>query len=218
MHFEKKHLLLYAVTDRSSAGRQAFLERIADAISGGVTMLQLREKELNEDIFLKEAVKVTELCHKYRIPCIINDNVNIALKSGADGVHVGIYDTPVKEIRKRAGRNFIIGATAKTKEQAKLAEESGADYLGAGAVFPSPTKTNAVRITTEQLSDICSSVSIPVVAIGGITASNIDALKGSGICGIAAVSSVFAADDVKAAAGQLRKKAASLAEKPRKRS
>jgi thiamine-phosphate pyrophosphorylase len=139
------------------------------------------------------------------VPFIINDNYEAAIKCGADGVHVGIEDAPVAEIRRIAGDDFIIGATAKTVEQAKLAESSGADYLGVGAVFPSPTKTNAVRITPQQLSEICGCVSIPAVAIGGISAENVHTIKGCGHKGIAVVSAVFGADDVKAAAEGLRK-------------
>ena len=203
MTFKKEHLLLYAVTDRAWVGKQTLLEQIEDALMGGVTIVQLREKELDDEAFTAEAIEVRELCHRYGVPLIINDNVEVALKSGADGVHVGIEDAPVAEIRKRVGKDFIIGATAKTVEQAKLAEVSGADYLGVGAVFPSPTKKNAIRITKEQLHEICSSVSIPAVAIGGISLDNVSEIKGGGMQGIAVVSAIFAADDIQAAAAQL---------------
>lgn len=199
-------LLLYAVTDRSWTGRQTLYEQIEEALKGGVTMVQLREKSLNEEEFAEEAVKVRELCHRYRVPLIINDDVRVAIKCGADGVHVGMEDTPVAEIRKRAGDDFIIGATAKTVEQAQAAERAGADYLGVGAVFPSPTKKNAVRITTEQLKEICSSVSIPAVAIGGISLSNVQEIDGGGMSGVAVVSAVFAAKDIAKAAADLKKK------------
>ena len=169
MKFNEKMLLLYAVTDRAWVGKQTLLEQIEDALKGGATIVQLREKKLDEDNFIEEAVRVRELCHKYNVPLIINDNVEVALKSGADGVHVGIEDVPVAEIRKRVSADFIIGATCKTVEQAKIAETAGADYMGVGAVFPSPTKTNAVRITNAQLREIVSAVSIPAVAIGGIS-------------------------------------------------
>lgn len=210
MSILKEQLLLYAVTDRTWVGRQTLLEQIEDALKGGVTLVQLREKDLEEAAFLREAIQAKELCHRYHVPLIINDNVEIALKSGADGVHVGIEDAPVAEIRKRAGKDFIIGATAKTIQQAQLAEASGADYLGVGAVFPSPTKKSAIRITNEQLNEICASVSIPAVAIGGITRDNMAQLKGSRIDGVAVVSAIFAAEDVKTAAEQLKQEVLSV--------
>lgn len=207
MNFCRDMLLLYAVTDRSWVGRQTLYEQIEDALRGGATMIQLREKELPSDEFTAEAIQVKQLCQRYQAPLIINDNVEAALRSGADGVHVGMEDTPVDQIRKKAGPDFIIGATAKTVAQAQAAERAGADYLGVGAVFPSPTKKNAIRITTEDLKKICTSVSIPVVAIGGIGLSNIAQLKGGGMDGIAVVSAIFGAEDVQKAAQELREKA-----------
>ena len=204
MEFSPSNLLLYAVTDRAWVGKKTLLEQIEEVLRGGVTLLQLREKNLPEEEFLKEAIQVKELCHRYNVPLIINDNVDVAEKSGADGVHVGIEDAPVGEIRRRMGPDFIIGATAKTVEQAVFAERSGADYLGVGAVYPSPTKKNAIRITKEQLLEICSSVSIPAVAIGGITAENLPPLAGSGIAGAAVVSAVFGAENPETAARQLK--------------
>lgn len=208
MRFNRDSLLLYAVTDRAWTGKQSLYEQMEEALRGGVTCVQLREKELDEDAFVEEAIAVKKLCDKYGVPLIINDNYEVALKSGADGVHVGIEDCPVAEIRKKAGKDFIIGATAKTIEQAKAAEASGADYLGVGAVFPSPTKKNAIRITREQLKEICSAVSIPAVAIGGISLSNIAELAGGGMCGVAVISAIFAAEDIRAAAKELKEKAA----------
>ena len=207
MKLEKQMLQLYAVTDRGWVGKKTLYEQIEEALKGGVTIVQLREKNLDTAAFIEEAVKVKELCHRYNVPLIINDNVTVALKSGADGVHVGIEDTPVEEIRKAVPYGFIIGATAKTVEQARSAERQGADYLGVGAVFPSPTKKNAIRITKEQLKEISSSVAIPTVAIGGITLDNVDELAGGGMDGIAVVSAIFAADDIKKAACELKKKA-----------
>ena len=207
MIFNKEMLLLYAVTDPSWVGEKTLYQQIEDALKGGVTIVQLREKNLDEDAFVKEAVKVRELCHRYNVPLIINDNVSVALKSGADGVHVGVEDTPVSEIRKIVPKDFIIGATCKTVEQAKIAENSGADYMGVGAVFPSSTKENALRITREQLKVICSSVSIPAVAIGGITGENVTEIKGGGIAGIAVVSAIFSADNIKEVTEELKKKA-----------
>ena len=204
MKFNKNMLLLYAVTDRAWTGRQTLLEQIEEALKGGVTILQLREKELDEESFLEEALKVRSLCRKYNVPLIINDNVEVALRSGADGVHVGIEDAPVAEIRRRAPEDFIIGATCKTPRQAREAEAAGADYMGVGAVFPSPTKAGAVRITTEQLREIVESVSIPAVAIGGINGSNIGEIRGSGVSGAAMVSAVFGAEDIAKAAALLK--------------
>ena len=173
MKFNENMLLLYAVTDRAWVGKQTLLEQIEDALKGGATIVQLREKKMDEDSFVEEAIQVRDLFHKYNVPLIINDNVEVALKSGADGVHVGIEDAPAAEIRKRVSADFIIGATCKTVEQAKIAEAAGADYMGVGAVFPSPTKTNAVRITNAQLREIVTAVSIPAVAIGGISYDNV---------------------------------------------
>lgn len=210
MKLSKDDLLLYAITDSSSLDKKVFFEKIEEALQGGVTILQLREKELDEDSFTDEAIEVKSLCRKYGVPLIINDNVDVALKSGADGVHVGIEDMPIDEIRRKTPDSFIIGATCKTVEQAQSAERLGADYMGVGAVFPSPTKKNAVRITREQLKEICSSVSIPAVAIGGITLENVGELQDGGMSGIAVVSAVFSADDIQKAASLLKEKAKSL--------
>ena len=213
MNFNKDMLLLYAVTDRSNIDNLTLYEQIEKALQGGVTCLQLREKNLSEDEFVSEAVKVKELCLRYNVPLIINDNADVAIKSGADGVHVGIEDAPVDELRKKLPKGFIIGATAKTIEQAKAAEKAGADYIGVGAVFPSPTKANAIRITHKELHEICSAVSIPSVAIGGINYDNIDELKGGGIEGVAVVSAIFSADDIYTATMQLKEKAKAVTNK-----
>ncbi len=212
MKLKKDRLLLYAVTDRSWTGQQSLYEQIEEALKGGVTMVQLREKQLSEDELVAEAIQIKELCHRYEVPLIINDNVDAALKSGADGVHVGIEDAPVSEIRRRAGDDFIIGATAKTTEQAKAAEAAGADYLGVGAVFPSPTKKNAIRITPQDLREICGSVAIPAVAIGGITGDNVSEIKGGGMAGVAVVSAIFAAQDIQKAAAELKRKVKAMVE------
>ena len=203
MNIERKNLLLYAVTDRNCLHGISLEDAVEQAILGGATCIQLREKAVDEDELINEAKKLIEVCHRYNVPFIINDDYEAALKCGADGVHVGIEDAPVAEIRRIAGKNFISGATAKTIEQARLAESSGADYLGVGAVFPSPTKKNALRITPELLKEICGSVSIPAVAIGGITAENVKAIAGCGQSGIAVVSALFGAEDVRAAAEKL---------------
>ena len=210
MKFNKDMLLLYAITDQQWAVDTPLYRQVESALKGGATMIQLREKELAEDRFIEEALVIGDLCHRYDVPLIINDNFNVALKSGADGVHVGSGDMPVEDVRRLAGRDFIIGATAKTAEQAAAAEKAGADYLGIGAVFPSPTKSSAVRITTRQLKEICSSVSIPAVAIGGINENNIEALKGCGAAGVAVISAIFGAPDIAAAAAALKEKAKEL--------
>ncbi|MED9881299.1 thiamine phosphate synthase [Blautia sp.] len=206
MKFKKEMLLLYAVTDRKWTGEKTLYQQVEEALKGGATLIQLREKNMSQEEFLKEAREITELCHRYGTALIINDNVEVALKSGADGVHVGIEDTPVEEIRKMTPGDFIIGATAKTTEQAQRAEKEGADYIGVGAVFPSPTKKNAIRITLELLKKICSSVRIPAVAIGGITYENAGTLRGGRMAGVAVVSAVFGAADIKKETARLKKK------------
>ena len=204
MNFTAQNLLLYAVTDRAWVGRQTLLEQIESALKGGATLVQLREKELPRLDYIREAAQATAICHRYGVPQIVNDSLEVALKSGADGVHVGIEDQPVAEIRRQAGKGFLIGATAKTVEQARAAQAAGADYLGVGAVFPSPTKKNAIRITTGQLREICASVSIPCVAIGGISRENLPALAGGGMDGFALVSAIFSQPDIEAACRELR--------------
>lgn len=206
MKFKKEMLLLYAVTDRKWTGEKTLYQQVEEALKGGATLIQVREKNMSQEEFLKEAREITELCHRYGTALIINDNVEVALKSGADGVHVGIEDTPVEEIRKMTPGDFIIGATAKTTEQAQRAEKEGADYIGVGAVFPSPTKKNAIRITLELLKKICSSVRIPAVAIGGITYENAGTLRGGRMAGVAVVSAVFGAADIKKETARLKKK------------
>lgn len=206
MKFSREMLLLYAVTDRKWTGEKTLYRQVEEALKGGATLIQLREKNMPQEEFLKEAREMAALCHRYGTALIINDNVEVALKSGADGVHVGMEDLPVKEIRKQVPGDFIIGATAKTTEQAQRAEKEGADYLGVGAVFPSSTKKNAIRITTEELKKICSSVRIPAVAIGGITSENAGTLVGGGMAGVALVSAVFGASDIERETAGLKKK------------
>ena len=210
MKFDRDNLLLYAVTDRAWVGRQTLLEQIESALAGGVTLVQLREKRMSGEDLVREAREVRALCHRYGVPLILNDDVDAALASGADGVHVGAEDLPVRSVRERVGQGMIVGATAKTVAQAQAAEAAGADYLGVGAVFPSPTKQNAIRITAEELRTICASVSIPAVAIGGITRENLGELRGCGMAGIAVVSAIFSAEDIQAAARELRDAAADL--------
>ncbi len=207
MSFRKEYLTLYGVTNRVHAVRESLYDQVKAALAGGVTCVQLREKYMDDGQLLEEAVKLRELCHSFDVPLIVNDNVKVALEAGADGVHVGQEDMDAGEIRKLAGRDFIIGVTAKTVEQAEKAREAGADYMGVGAVFPSPTKKGAIRITREELKAICASTDIPAVAIGGVSLENMAELKGCGMAGFAVVSAIFAADDVKAAAAALRRKA-----------
>ncbi|MCI8307488.1 MAG: thiamine phosphate synthase [Lachnospiraceae bacterium] len=214
MRLKKQDMLLYAVTDRSWNKGMSIYEQVECALKGGATIVQLREKELSDELFFREAVEIKALCYSYNVPFIINDNVDIALKCGADGVHVGQDDMPVCQIRSLAGDDFIIGTTAKTVLQAVKAEKDGADYLGVGAVFPSPTKENAIRITKDTLLNICNSVKIPVAAIGGITSENMNALAGSGISGMALVSAIFAADDIESETAALKSKILQIIKAP----
>lgn len=204
MQFRPEMLTLYTITD-GSGEEVRILTKTEQAILGGATMIQLREKNQTEAQLTETAKKLVPICHKYHVPLIVNDNYRVALAAGADGVHVGAQDASVTEIRQYAGTDFIIGATAKTIAQAKQAEAAGADYLGVGAVFPSPTKTNAIRITPAQLRQICHAVKIPVTAIGGIHAGNVTEIADCGQAGIAVVSAIFGAEDVTAAAQKLRR-------------
>ena len=212
MNCRREDLLLYGVTDRSWLNGKSLYSQVEGALKGGVTFLQLREKELDQEHFLREAVEIRGLCRKYQVPFIINDNVEIALEMNADGVHVGQSDMEAGKVREKLGPNKIIGVSARTVEQALLAEQRGADYLGVGAVFPTGTKLDAGDVSFETLRDICRAVSIPVVAIGGITGENLGELKGSGIAGIAVVSAIFAREDTEAAAGKLKKKMLEMTE------
>lgn len=196
MRCDRETMRLYAVTDRAWAGRQTLIEQIESAIKGGATCVQLREKALDEEDFLNEAMCVQKLCKKYGIPFIVNDNVRIAVSCGADGVHVGQKDMPPDEVRAAGGENLIIGVSARTVEQAVEAEKAGADYIGVGAVFRTSTKTDTKPVSYETLKEICNAVKIPVVAIGGINKENILTLSGSGIAGVAVVSAIFAAKDI----------------------
>lgn len=201
---KKEDLLLYAVTDRSWLNGETLYEQVEKALKGGVTFLQLREKGLDEDAFLKEAKEMKKLCSRYHVPLIINDNVKIALESDADGVHVGQEDMEAGKVRKELGPDKIIGVSAHNAREAILAFKQGADYLGAGAVFGSSTKKNASNLSYETLQEICRSVDLPVVAIGGIGEENIPKLAGSGICGVAVVSALFAQKDIQEAAKRLK--------------
>lgn len=205
MGVNKSDLLLYAVTDRSWLGGHTLYQDVEAAIKGGATFIQLREKKLDEEHFLEEAKEIKELCKKYRVPFVINDNVDIALAMDADGVHVGQSDMEAGMVREKLGPDKIIGVSAQTVEQAILAEQKGADYLGVGAVFPTGSKDDAVEVSHDTLKAICEAVHIPVIAIGGISTGNVMELSGSGICGIAVISAIFAKPDIETAAKELRK-------------
>lgn len=206
MNCDKKDLLLYAVTDQSWLEGHTLYEQVEKAIRGGVTFVQLREKNLEQEAFLREAKEIQGLCRSYGIPFVINDNVALAREIGADGVHVGQSDMKAQDVRAILGKDKIIGVSAQTVEQALLAQRQGADYLGVGAVFPTGSKADAVEVDHRVLQDICRAVDIPVIAIGGITEENVTTLAGSGICGIAVISAIFAKPDITAAAAGLRKK------------
>lgn len=206
MKCDKKDLLLYAVTDRYWLNGRSLKEVVKESLEGGVTFLQLREKKLDEETFLKEAVELQEMCRAYGIPFVINDNVDIAMKMNANGVHVGQSDMEAGAVREKLGPDKILGVSAQTVEQALLAQERGADYLGVGAVFPTGSKDDADDVSLETLKEICAAVDIPVVAIGGITKENIDKLSGTGITGVAVISAIYAQKDIKEAARDLKEK------------
>ena len=201
---DRKNLQLYAITDSHWLNGRTLYSVVKESLEGGVTFLQLREKELDEEHFLEEARELQKLCREYQVPFVINDNVDIAAAINADGVHVGQSDMEAGDVRAKLGPDKIIGVTAKTVEQAVLAQERGADYLGVGAVFHTDSKADAKEISFDTLKDICRAVSIPVIAIGGITEENVRELAGSGICGIAVISAIYAQGDIKKAAENLK--------------
>lgn len=199
-----KDLLLYAVTDRYWLGERTLHDVVKESLDGGVTFVQLREKHLDQAHFLEEAKDLKMLCKSYNVPFVINDNVDIALEMDADGVHVGQSDMEAGDVRAKLGPDKIIGVSAQTVEQAVLAEKRGADYLGVGAVFPTNSKDDATDVSYETLKAICQAVSIPVIAIGGITKDNVEELSGSGICGIAVISAIYGQKNIKDAAANLK--------------
>lgn len=209
----KEELLLYGVTDRTWLNGETLYSQVEKALKGGATFMQLREKKLDEESFLKEAIEIKELCRKYNVPFVINDNVDIALEMDADGVHVGQSDMEALDVRAKLGPDKIIGVSAQTVEQAILAEKHGADYLGVGAVFPTSSKDDAEEVTFETLKAICQAVKIPVIAIGGISKDNVLELAGSDICGIAVISAIFAAKDIEEATKELKEKTIKMLEK-----
>lgn len=212
MNVDKKDLLLYAVTDRHWLNGRTLYSVVKESLDGGVTFLQLREKELDEVHFLEEAKELQQLCREYQVPFIVNDNVDIAIAMDADGVHVGQSDMEAGDVRAKLGSDKIIGVSAQTVEQAVLAERHGADYLGVGAVFPTGSKDDADDVSYETLKAICEAVSIPVIAIGGITQENVKELAGSGICGIAVISAIYAQKDIRKASEDLKKETQRMVE------
>ena len=212
MNVDKKDLLLYAVTDRHWLNGRTLYSVVKESLDGGVTFLQLREKELDEVHFLEEAKELQQLCREYQVPFIVNDTVDIAISMNADGVHVGQSDMEAGDVRAKLGPDKIIGVSAQTVEQAVLAEKHGADYLGVGAVFPTGSKDDADDVSYETLKAICEAVSIPVIAIGGITQENVKELAGSGICGIAVISAIYAQQDIRKASEDLKKETQRMVE------
>ena len=204
MSCDKRSLLLYAVTDRAWLGGMTLHSQVEEAILGGATFVQLREKQLDREHFFQEALDIGALCRRYGVPFVIDDDVELALASGADGVHVGQSDMAAADVRAMLGKDKILGVSAQTVEQAVRAEQSGADYLGVGAVFPTGSKADAEAVSLKTLASICAAVRIPVIAIGGIGPHNVMQLRGSGICGVAVISAIFAAPDIRQAAAGLR--------------
>ncbi len=196
MKCDEKMMRLYAVTDRKWTGRQSLYEQVEAALKGGVTIVQLREKDMTEDDFEREAIEIGKLCKRYNVPLIINDNVELAIRTGASGVHVGQEDMEAGSVREKIGQDMILGVSAHNVEEAKRAVSCGADYLGSGAVFGTATKTNVTPMKSETLRAICDAVEIPVVAIGGVDGDNLPLLKGTGVAGAAIVSAIFSADDI----------------------
>jgi thiamine-phosphate pyrophosphorylase len=211
MNIKNEDLLLYAVTDRHwLAEGEPLSQAVRKALEGGTTLVQIREKTLDEPAFEAEALELQALCRKYHVPFIMNDNVDLAVRIGADGVHVGQEDMEAGQVRELIGPDRILGVSAQNVEDALRAEAAGADYLGVGAVFPTGSKDDAVDVPHDVLRAICKAVSIPVVAIGGITYENMDRLAGSGIAGISVISAIFGQKDITDATRKLYEKAVKL--------
>ena len=204
MNFDRDSLLLYAVTDRAWLKGQTLAQQVEQALLGGATMVQLREKQLDLPHFRREALEIQALCRRYGVPFLINDNVDLALDIGADGVHVGQEDMEAGLVRQKLGPGKILGVSAHSPEEALRAQAAGADYLGAGAVFHTGTKSNVSTLSYDTLRDICAAVKIPVVAIGGLNERTIPELAGTGADGAAMVSTIFAAEDIEEETRRLR--------------
>lgn len=199
----KNRCILYAITDRTWLNGRSLEDVVEQSLMGGVDIIQLREKNLDFNSFLESAIKIKKLTEKYNVPLIINDNIEVCRQSNADGVHIGQGDTPLSKARKVLGKDKIIGVTAKTIQQALEAQLNGADYLGVGAMFGSTTKKDAIPLTFQQLADIRKSITIPIVAIGGINANNIDKFANTNVDGIAIVSAIYGQTDIKSATENL---------------
>lgn len=187
---------LYAITDRTKVDDETFYKKVEESLVGGVTCIQLREKQCDEETFLDIALKIKKMCKKYNVPLVINDNVNIAIKCGAEGVHIGQEDMEINDALKKINSDIFLGVSVQTVEQAKYAENNGANYLGVGAIFDTTTKNDAKTVDIETLTNICKSVSIPVVAIGGIDEKNIHLLSDTGIKGVALSSAIYSKNNV----------------------
>ena len=199
MKLDKKDLLLYGVTDSHYLNGRKLCELVEEAILGGVTMIQIREKEMSHEEFKQEALEVQEVCQKYHVPLLINDDVKLCKEIDADGVHIGQDDLDLKETRKLLGEDKIIGVSAHNMKEAKKAYEDGADYLGVGAIFSTQTKNDAQDVSMKTLNEICQKIDIPVVAIGGINQVNVLEFMGIDLDGVAIVSSIFGSEDIQAA-------------------
>ncbi|MBQ7624805.1 MAG: thiamine phosphate synthase [Clostridia bacterium] len=213
MKIHAEQLRLYAVTDGRWAGEKGLALQVKEALCGGATCVQLREKDMPDGAFLKEALEIKEICRAYNVKLLINDRVELALKIGADGVHVGQDDAKAADVRKMIGDKMILGVTAHNLKEASDAERAGADYLGVGAAFSTGTKTNARVIPHAVYSEICRVVKIPVVAIGGINENNIKELKGAGLAGVAVVSAIFASSNIKESCERLLRLSNEVCEK-----
>jgi len=205
MKIEKEAMTLYVVTDRSWLGDKSLISQVEQALEAGATFIQLREKELDYDTFVEEAIKIKEVTEKYNVPFVINDNVDVAIASGADGVHIGQNDEDISRVRFKLGADKIIGLSAHSVEEAVLAEKMGADYIGVGAMFTTTTKQDANQVSIEELKAIVKKLSIPIVAIGGIKCENVLELSNTGIDGIAVISAIFAEEDIGKATRKLLK-------------
>lgn len=203
MKIEKNSMQLYAITDRNWLNGNTLASQVEEALRGGATFLQLREKNASKEEIIKEALEIKEICKKYNVPFVIDDDVDIAKEVNADGVHIGQNDASYKYARDILGDNKIIGMTAHNLEEAMAAQNSGADYIGVGAVFNTSTKLDTIPMSRETLMQITSNISIPVVAIGGINENNILELKGSGVDGVAVISAIFSKKDITEAAKNL---------------
>ncbi len=205
MKCDKNTMLLYAVTDRAWTGKQSLYEQVECALKGGVTCVQLREKEMGQEEFLEEAKEISALCKQYGVPLFINDNVEVAIQCQADGIHVGQEDMAAAQVRKKVGDGMMIGVSVHSVQEALDAVQNGADCLGVGAMFSTSTKKDAEVLPKEVLREICAAVDIPVVAIGGIGKSNLLELAGTGVDGVALVSAIFSAEDIEGECRLLRK-------------